>query len=136
MWFVFLYLRAEDLSCSCSICHCSFQGCPCAPHQLSHRATQTFIHNVSCLHSPLLGSCTICFLLHSHLISAFLFKCSFIYCGAKRKHPQSKVIAERKEALSGFVIPAHSVSFSACLYLKVVPKNPQSGTLGVSQFII
>lgn len=99
------------------IWHCPFpRAVP--EHRISfHReiTTQTFIHNMSCLRSSLLGSYSIYSLMHSHLISASLFKCSFIYCGVKRKHPQPKVIAEGKEALSGFVIPAHRVSFSACL---------------------
>lgn len=90
MQFVFLFLRAETLTCNgrntpgCATVHSG----AVPEHSISFHSqltAQTFIQHMSCLLSSLLGSYTIYSLMHSHLIPAFLFKCSFIYCGEKKK---------------------------------------------------
>lgn len=88
------FLRAENLNCNgrnnpgSAIAHS--RAVP--EHHISfHRkkTTQTFIQNMSCLHSSLAGSYTIYSLMHSHLISAFLFKMQFYLLRCKKKKTPS-----------------------------------------------
>lgn len=129
MQFVFLFPRVETLTCNgrntpgSATVHSGavpehsisfhshwlprlwFSTCPvCSPHCLGH--TQF---------TPLC-------ILTSSLLS-YLNAVLFIVV-KKRKHPQSKVIAER-ENLNGFVIP--TVTFSACLSLKLAQGDIAGG---------
>lgn len=95
-------LRVKNPNCTLEkqafICHCSFPGvihkhCISCQREITASA---FIQNMFCLHCSVLGSYSIYSFMHSHLIFALLLKCSIIYCGVKRKQPQSEVIAKTK----------------------------------------